>query len=423
MTLSPSESSDDAGELTTLTDDDGKYAFSELEPGSYRIAQRQSAALIDGEDSSSSQDVTVTDDVIANLVLTDDQISKDHNFGERGLNSEFVNISWMFASAKTATKLRAALAMSEESVGNMELAASIRSGAEEVVADVNSAPVARRDSFNVEQGAVLTVSSPGVLRNDSDADADLLSAALISTTTNGDLTLEEDGAFVYSPNSAFSGTDSFSYRVGDGASFSATTTVTIAVRAPDAEFNEPFGEPSPGSFEDNDLSGTRTDLVAGAPSIERTHVEAAVDYTGYSNPPTYGPHHGFLTDANGSSITPRPTGIYETEQADEDLIHNLEHGHVWISYNPSMISSDDLERLESFVADGGIDTGVILTPRNANTSTIAVASWARLLELDEFDSNQIRTFVESNRGHSPEGYIPSGQKPDGRETFDDGFAH
>ena len=88
-----------------------------------------------------------------------------------------------------------------------------------------------------------------------------------------------------------------------------------------------------------------------------------------------------------------------------------------------MILSDDLERLESFVADGGIDTGVILTPRNANTSTIAVASWARLLELDEFDSNLIRTFVESNRGHSPEGYIPSGQKPDGRETFDDGFAH
>ena len=83
--------------------------------------------------------------------------------------------------------------------------------------------------------------------------------------------------------------------------------------------------------------------------------------------------------------------MYSEEQPDEDLIHNLEHGHVWISYNPNLISGDDLEALEQFVRDGSTEAngggvGVILTPRAANTSAIAVASWARLLELDGFDA-------------------------------------
>ena len=79
--------------------------------------------------------------------------------------------------------------------------------------------------------------------------------------------------------------------------------------------------------------------------------------------------------------------------------------------------------LESFVLDGGVNVGVILTPRSDNTSVIAVASWARLLTLESFDDAQIREFVETNRGHAPEGYRPSGQKPDDREEFDDGLPH
>ena len=179
-----------------------------------------------------------------------------------------------------------------------------------------------------------------------------------------------------------------------------------------------------GSFDDDNLLGERTDLIDGAPEISNEHVEESIDYAalGYSNPPTYGPHHGPVT-VDDVSITPRPTGVYTTEQADEDLVHNLEHGHVWISYNPNLITDSDLTALEDFVRDGGINTAVILTPRSANTSVIAVASWARLLTLGSFDDAQIREFVNTNRGHAPEGYRPSGQKPEGREVFDDGLPH
>jgi hypothetical protein len=115
--------------------------------------------------------------------------------------------------------------------------------------------------------------------------------------------------------------------------------------------------------------------------------------------------------------------VYTTAQPDEDLVHNLEHGHVWISYNPDLISTSDLSSLEQFVRDGGTNTGVILTPRPKNTSVIAAASWARLLVLDRFDATQLRNFVNTNRGHAPEPFNPSGQRPAGADPALDGLPH
>lgn len=190
------------------------------------------------------------------------------------------------------------------------------------------------------------------------------------------------------------------------------------------EPGEEFGPVTTGPFDSPDLLGIRTDLVAGAPAISRDHVTEAVNYAGYSNPPTYGPHHGFRTDDGGRSITPRPTGIYDTEQPDEDLVHNLEHGHVWVSYNPALIRAVDLRDLQQLVRDGGTNNGVIVTPRAENSSAIAMASWAHLEELDRFDETRVRSFIETNRGHAPEGFIASGQKsPTGGETLDDGLQH
>jgi hypothetical protein len=194
---------------------------------------------------------------------------------------------------------------------------------------------------------------------------------------------------------------------------------------PDDNVDPLFGPVTTGPFDDPALLGTRTDLVNGAPPISAEHVSTSVNYDDYSNPPTYGPHHGPVDDAQGNAITPRATGIYTTEQPDEDLVHNLEHGHVWISYNPSLIDGTDLSLLQQLVTDGGTDTGVILTPRSLNTSAITLASWAHLLTLDEFDGEQIRNFIETNRGHAPEGFIPSGQKASSSdsESVDDGFLH
>jgi hypothetical protein len=221
----------------------------------------------------------------------------------------------------------------------------------------------------------------------------------------------------YTPNTGFTGNDSFTFVVmddggttGGGQDTSAAATVSISVTQP----NGPFGPVTPGDFDDPGLLGVRTDQQTGAPPITQTHLTTAIDYSAYSNPPTYGPHHGPIRDAQNNFVTPRPSGVYTTAQPDEDLVHNLEHGHVWISYNPNLISQSDRSALEEFVRAGGTDTGVILTPRPKNTTVvIAVASWAHLLTLDHFDAAQLRDFVETNRGHAPEGFIPSGERPAG----------
>lgn len=75
-----------------------------------------------------------------------------------------------------------------------------------------------------------------------------------------------------------------------------------------------------------------------------------------------------------------------------------------------LISATDLTALEQLVRDGspnpnGGGVGVILTSRPANDTMIALASWARLLTLDNYDPATIRNFVESNRGKAPEGFI------------------
>lgn len=275
----------------------------------------------------------------------------------------------------------------------------------------NTVPAVTNDSYQTNENETLSVSAAGgVLTNDVDADGDTLTATVDSQPSNGSVTLNPDGSFSYVPDSDFFGNDSFTYVAGDGIATSAVATVSITVRPVDD--GSAFASVTTGSFTDPNLLGTRTDLVAGAPAITANHVDGDVDYSNHSNPPTYGDHHGFDpdgTDAN-PGITPRPTGIYTTEQPDEDLIHNLEHGHVWISYDPGLLSATDIAALEQLVRDGvgnadGSGQGVILTPRADNDHAIALASWARLLTLDQYDPATIRDFVNINRGKAPEGFI------------------
>jgi VCBS repeat-containing protein len=94
---------------------------------------------------------------------------------------------------------------------------------------VNDAPVALDNLYNIDEDSTLTIPVNGVLGNDSDIDEDVLSASLVSNPAHGTLTLNSNGAFVYTPNANFNGTDSFTYRAFDGVAYSNLATVTITV--------------------------------------------------------------------------------------------------------------------------------------------------------------------------------------------------
>ncbi len=70
-----------------------------------------------------------------------------------------------------------------------------------------------------------------MLDNDTDADGDTLTAVLVDDVTNGTLTLDSDGSFIYVPNADYFGTDTFTYVANDGTDDSNTATVTITVLA------------------------------------------------------------------------------------------------------------------------------------------------------------------------------------------------
>ena len=101
-------------------------------------------------------------------------------------------------------------------------------------------PTAAPDAYAMAEGNTLSVDAPGILANDTDEVGEGLSAFYVSGPSNGTLTpqgadnlnIAQDGAFGYTPDAGFSGTDSFRYQVSDGVGGQDTTTVTISVNGP-----------------------------------------------------------------------------------------------------------------------------------------------------------------------------------------------
>jgi N-acetylneuraminic acid mutarotase len=93
------------------------------------------------------------------------------------------------------------------------------------------APHAVGNAYSTDLGASLVVSAPGVLRNDSDPDGDVLRAVLVSGPAHGTLTLNANGSVRYTPFEDFIGVDSFRYKASDGSLQSAAETVRITIRA------------------------------------------------------------------------------------------------------------------------------------------------------------------------------------------------
>lgn len=124
----------------------------------------------------------------------------------------------------------------------------------------------------------------------------------------------------------------------------------------------------------------------GSEHIPVTDEEIVLDYN--SNPPTSGPHAG----------SPAEWGYYEFELPDEQLIHNIEHGGIWISYID--LPEEQLKLLEEFANEH--PESVIVTKRAKNDSNISIASWQRLTKLEGVDMNVIEGFYKANKNKSPE---------------------
>jgi VCBS repeat-containing protein len=97
------------------------------------------------------------------------------------------------------------------------------------VSGEGSAPEALDDAYSVDEDFVLAPGGLGVIDNDHDGDGDVLSAILTQEPANGDLVLNPDGTFTYTPDAEWSGVDTFVYKADDSLVESLEATVTITV--------------------------------------------------------------------------------------------------------------------------------------------------------------------------------------------------
>lgn len=107
-----------------------------------------------------------------------------------------------------------------------------------------------------------------------------------------------------------------------------------------------------------------------------------------SNPPTSGSHYAQAA----------AWGFYDEQLPDEQLIHSLEHGGIWISYKD--VDDQVKERLELIARRNS--GSVIVTLRPENDTKISLASWGRLENLEGLDEEKINNFIRANKNKSPE---------------------
>ena len=179
----------------------------------------------------------------------------------------------------------------------------------------NADPLAVDDAYAMDEDGVLSVAAPGVSDNDSDVDGDPLTISLATGVSHGELTLNADGSFTYTPSADFFGTDSFTYTLSDGLGGSDTATVEIAVNAQnDAPVaNDDSSATTAGAQVQIDVLANDTDVEGQTRSVLSTEQgsngSVAIDAGGTV---TYTPNAGFsgvdsfvytLSDGNGGTDT------------------------------------------------------------------------------------------------------------------------
>jgi hypothetical protein len=102
---------------------------------------------------------------------------------------------------------------------------------------------------------------------------------------------------------------------------------------------------------------------------------------------------------------PATCGFYADDPPpDELLVHDLEHGAIWIAYDPGLDAAQ-LDTLRELVAQ---EAKVTATPYPGLDAPLVVSAWARRLALDDAGDPRLLAFIEQYRSgpEAPESRAP-----------------
>jgi hypothetical protein len=105
-----------------------------------------------------------------------------------------------------------------------------------------------------------------------------------------------------------------------------------------------------------------------------------VDYGGSELPLTGGIHSGIWQNC----------GIYDEPILAKNVIHSMEHGAVWITYQPEL-SAGDVEELQKEVRG---ESFTLLSPYPGLKSPVVLTAWGIQLELESAEDGRISEFID-----------------------------
>ena len=116
------------------------------------------------------------------------------------------------------------------------------------------------------------------------------------------------------------------------------------------------------------------------PDANRSHTDQAVAYP--EDPPVGGPHNPVWSNC----------GFYDEPLRNENAVHALEHGVVWITYQPD-IADEQIDTLQAF----GNEAEVIVSPYPGLSSPVSAQVWGAQMFFDSADDPELLDFVAALR--------------------------
>ena len=116
------------------------------------------------------------------------------------------------------------------------------------------------------------------------------------------------------------------------------------------------------------------------------HVTAAQRVAYDHSPPFGGRHDGYWAACNGV--------VYPNPVRSENIVHSMEHGAVWIAYNPDQVSGDALGVLRQKVES---QPYTLMSPYPGLDQPISLQSWGHQLKVTDVDDPRIDQFIAALR--------------------------
>ena len=131
-------------------------------------------------------------------------------------------------------------------------------------------------------------------------------------------------------------------------------------------------------FNDKEPVKEQIDGVTEYTDLGRDHVGETVRYD--QTPPVGGPHSPVWQNC----------GVYTESIANENGVHTLEHGAVWITYQPDLPDSE-VQVLQTITRQSGYR---LLSPYPDLPSPIVISAWGYQLQIERADDPRIKDFIE-----------------------------